>query len=436
MALSREMEFHADAVSASVSGSLPLITSLRRLEVANICYERVLSQYNNWFSKNYKAVNMYPDHAEVMKHFALSHDLKIENGIVEVTASSFKRFNRSRIVVKDQWASHPDTDDREAHLRKLNITADIINDSAWVLFSNAEQLQKEMTGHLYAAAKFKSDPTPADHEAFKTKYYEAFNHYSFDKRYKGFYDSRDIEPFEIDSVPAFTHGDKNQFSEILNDEALALPHQISGLGADLKLLPQIEQSREIKTFDFDGIKYHRDEIDSLKKKLEKELSDAKSALQEVDRKLFSWFRNLAAQQGQEQKLIDQYLKLFEAKKSVAQDSAKFDSIMREVSQLYNQSVSIDAATAITNNLKREEIYIKERIREILNDERYSKCYQEEDKDKLLRYIEKQREYFVSPNFNQEALTVFNEAMRVYSDILGEKKFNALKDVLELQLSYL
>ena len=41
MALSRQMEFHADSVAASVSGSLPLITSLRRFDVAESCYNRV-----------------------------------------------------------------------------------------------------------------------------------------------------------------------------------------------------------------------------------------------------------------------------------------------------------------------------------------------------------------------------------------------------------
>jgi Zn-dependent protease with chaperone function len=42
MALSREMEFHADAVAASVSGSNNCISSLQKLEVGDICYQTVI----------------------------------------------------------------------------------------------------------------------------------------------------------------------------------------------------------------------------------------------------------------------------------------------------------------------------------------------------------------------------------------------------------
>jgi Zn-dependent protease with chaperone function len=37
MSLSREMEFHADAVAASVSGSENLITALKKLEISDAC---------------------------------------------------------------------------------------------------------------------------------------------------------------------------------------------------------------------------------------------------------------------------------------------------------------------------------------------------------------------------------------------------------------
>ena len=46
LALSREMEFHADAIAASVTGSNHSISSLHRIEMGDICFNTVLSKYS------------------------------------------------------------------------------------------------------------------------------------------------------------------------------------------------------------------------------------------------------------------------------------------------------------------------------------------------------------------------------------------------------
>lgn len=45
--LSREMEFHADAVAASVTGSAPLISALLRIEFADQALATLLDFYSN-----------------------------------------------------------------------------------------------------------------------------------------------------------------------------------------------------------------------------------------------------------------------------------------------------------------------------------------------------------------------------------------------------
>ena len=84
LGLSRQMEFHADAVAAYVSGGNHLISSLRRLEAADICYNRVIAYYNSWVPENLKADNFYQCHTEVMQHFSRDFKIPYQNGLLQV----------------------------------------------------------------------------------------------------------------------------------------------------------------------------------------------------------------------------------------------------------------------------------------------------------------------------------------------------------------
>jgi Zn-dependent protease with chaperone function len=55
LALSREMEFHADEVAANVTGYLPLKESLLRMDLASHSYNSVISFYENKVNENIKS---------------------------------------------------------------------------------------------------------------------------------------------------------------------------------------------------------------------------------------------------------------------------------------------------------------------------------------------------------------------------------------------
>ncbi|MDZ4679757.1 MAG: M48 family metallopeptidase [Saprospiraceae bacterium] len=102
MRLSREMEFHADEVAANVAGSKPLITSLLRLDLANHSYQIVLNYYGNKVAENIRASNIYPQQRYVMEFLARKSNLPVENNLPQVTLDHLNRYNKSRLVIKDQ----------------------------------------------------------------------------------------------------------------------------------------------------------------------------------------------------------------------------------------------------------------------------------------------------------------------------------------------
>ncbi|HYG17373.1 MAG TPA: M48 family metallopeptidase [Ohtaekwangia sp.] len=435
MALSRQMEFHADAVAASVSGSDPLITSLRRLDVANMCYERVLHHYNEWCGEGKKSDNIYQCHTEVMNHFAESHGLKMEGGIIQVTAQLFGQYNKSRIVVKDQWASHPSTEDREAHLNSLNIHASLVTLPAWSLFTNVEKLQQALTDRVYATVTFEKTPDPVGIADFCRKYHEEVDLYTLDKRYKGFYDARNIHPFDIDGT-ARESTKYNGLEEILNETTLRLPFLISGIEGDLQTLRQIQQvASGIKTFEFGGERRSQADIPALVTQLNRELEEAQIALEDTDKNIFRFFHGKAIGQNEGDMLLDDYRKMFDTVKSTEAEMKELDRLMQEVGRLYQEDVDVTLATAVTNMIKRQEVQIKENIRQMLDAGHRLFCT-DADKKKLQNYLEDQREYFNPYGFNSDALALFTESMEIYQSMIAGRSFASRKQVLTAQLRLL
>ncbi|HEY8388059.1 MAG TPA: M48 family metallopeptidase, partial [Parasegetibacter sp.] len=122
MALSREMEFHADAIAAHVTGSKPLGDSLLRLNLANQSFDELLNFYDQKKNDNIKTLNFFPQHGCIMEEKAKLFNLPIVNHLPFVTVESIKKLNKSRLNIKDQWASHPDDFDRIEKLDELHIT--------------------------------------------------------------------------------------------------------------------------------------------------------------------------------------------------------------------------------------------------------------------------------------------------------------------------
>ncbi|MBK6964787.1 MAG: hypothetical protein IPH20_12820 [Bacteroidales bacterium] len=107
MGLSREMEFHADEIAANVTGYEPLKNSLLRMSLAEHSFNSVLGFYDGKIANNTISGNLYKEQFFVMNFYAESDNISIKNNLPQVTYQDISRYNKSKLVIKDQWASHP-----------------------------------------------------------------------------------------------------------------------------------------------------------------------------------------------------------------------------------------------------------------------------------------------------------------------------------------
>lgn len=434
MSLSRQMEFHADAVAAYVTGGDHLVTSLRRLEVADSCYRALFRHYNSWYQENAKPDNIYPHHTEVMLHFASDHGVPIQHGLLHVTSSTFARFNQHRLMIKDQWASHPSTDDREAHLNSLNIHTEAMTTPAWSIFRNAEKLQKEMTAMIYGEVVFSGPVHILTEESFRKKYYDEVRQYQLDRRYKGFFNDREVKFSDLN----MTQGNAlEKFEDILSDAIAGLPLTINGLESDIEGLKQImNKNIVVKTFDYDGRRYEADDANDLHDRLSKELQQKKTELEEADKKLFGYFFALAKQKGKEAELKEYYQEFSDSGTSGKADLENFIEITSIMQPLYQPGLMIEQATAIMNQVTLREGSLKARLQEIIGDTSFTPYIRESMRNNFRKLIDSNWAYFDGINFNQEALGVLNQALSDYNVVAFDRAMAAKKKILDWQLTLL
>ncbi len=121
LSLSREMEFHADEIASHVAGYVPLKNSLLRLDLASTALNTVISHYEGKIPNSIASKNLFLEQKFVMDLLATESDLKFENGLPKVEVEDLNKYNKSKLVIKDQWASHPSVEDRVEVLERNNI---------------------------------------------------------------------------------------------------------------------------------------------------------------------------------------------------------------------------------------------------------------------------------------------------------------------------
>jgi Zn-dependent protease with chaperone function len=289
MSLLREMEFHADEVAANITGSEPLITSLLRIELADYSYNSVLEYYNNKIDSAIRTPNVYPKQRSVMNFLAMEEALPFENDLPQVSMEYLKRYNKSKLIIKDQWASHPSTEVRVNKLITLGIEMkDRDTMPASALFKNIDQLQEKVTSHLFSFVHYAHPVVLEISEVFMAEFVSEYNNKSFHKMYNNYYNNKNPSVIDLDNIQ---DGPVLYGADVLfcNKQVDTVYTSLS-LDSDINSLKQIINGNlKVKSFDYDGIKYTPNDCSRLIRKLESELEKAREEIFHNDINIYKYF---------------------------------------------------------------------------------------------------------------------------------------------------
>ncbi|MFS4447546.1 M48 family metallopeptidase [Maribacter sp. 2307UL18-2] len=159
-ALSREMEFQADLVAVSMTGSDALIHALSKLQVADEAYENAIQVVDNELNKKRAVLNLYrlqTNYIERMAWLLDDESYGKSPKIAENNPQNDRVFVSRTYNPPKMWATHPADKDREENTKKRYIPAKIDTRSTKDLLSDAVRYEEEMTATLIATAKVETD---------------------------------------------------------------------------------------------------------------------------------------------------------------------------------------------------------------------------------------------------------------------------------------
>ncbi|PRY89897.1 M48 family metalloprotease [Mongoliibacter ruber] len=432
MGLSREMEFHADEIAAHVTGYNPLQSSLLRMSLADLSFNQVLSFYDNKITTNKKSENLYKNHLFVMHLLAKENNIKIKEGFPAVSFEELNKFNKSKLVVKDQWASHPSIEDRIEMLEKTGLNSNIIDHTpANQLFRNIDKVQKDLTNKIFKQVQYQEQPSDMSFNEFQIEFEKEFLENKFDDIYNGYYDNKDPMEFDLNAVG--NNVLKIDLEELYSDQNIDLVYSAIALQNDIETLKLISiKAIDVKTFDYDGEKYDQKDSNNLLRQLESDLAGLHEKVRQNDIKIFQFFHNCERQINQTNSLQFLYEEYFKISSEFGAKYLICEKLSNEL-QFVNEITPFEQIRSNFQRIEAIEEDLKSGIREILSNNIFQSEISQKIKENFDLYISKNWKYFLNEKYLDSNLEILFNAMNDYTFLLSKSSFLLKKNLLNYQV---
>jgi len=429
MALSREMEFHADEVAANIAGSIALEESLLRMDLADNSYNNVINFYENKIKENKASRNIYKEQAYVMGFLAKESGLETKYNLPVVKLEEAGIFNKSKLVIENQWASHPSTEDRVARLRKLDIKKDSDNNSARSLFKNFEEIEEKLTAKLFSNVKYESEKLDLELDHFKEEFETNYNKDTFDKIFNNYYDNKNPNQLNVSlSEPSAV---ELTFDELFGKDKIESAYTLIALQNDRSTIEAISKKEFIiKTFDYDGTKYKADNAQKLIPKLESQIKALEEEINQNDINIYHYFLNLSKDQYKEYEFRNAYSAFVNYDKS-------YEKKFKLYTELSNAFAFISITTPfdqIKKNFKNHlslESQLKEEVKQILSNPLLETDINEQARKDLEHYLNNELIYFSNNEYRNDNLQILFFAINSYQYYIARNYFLLKKMLLDL-----
>jgi len=190
-ALSREMEFQADLVAVSLTGSDALIHALHRLQAAD----------DAWTAQSVSLQRKPVARGPCATYLPFNSAFLIICGTIlgqpeygvapprpQQQPEQHRVFKLQLAQVPRMWATHPSNTDREQNAKRSYVHAEIDDRSAWALFQNVPVLKEQMSRHVFKRTNIEPVPLEASLQVLDEQYQRAY----LNVEYRGVYLGRSV----------------------------------------------------------------------------------------------------------------------------------------------------------------------------------------------------------------------------------------------------
>jgi Zn-dependent protease with chaperone function len=429
MALSREMEFHADACAAKCTVPQALGNALMRLELSEGCFNEIIGFYNTNYAQHITTKNLYPQHLWLMQLRGKEYNLPFRNDLPEVNLSAIRYFDRSQLIIEDQWASHPLTPERVKRLQQLPGATDYPFVPAWNLFVNPADIQEKVTAPVFTSNDTGLPETSLGPEDFRKRFSVEYERLHFDLAYRFVYNERDMDRFDLTAVS----DTKDTLATIFTDELCDHYYSYIALQKDIQLLEHIA-SRKIKisTFDYNGRKYKRKEAAALITALSEKMEQHAVALRQADQRSFHYFAAIDRRSSSSGTLSELYSAYFSMRERSKADHAYFESFVTHTAFLSRQ-LEYETIRHFCALLLKQEHEFRKRLAYHFHELNGKEDIPQPIREKVSEYLKQHQAYFFNGTYIPAALEKLDAAMNAFPFLTERSLYRTKKALLDYQM---
>jgi Zn-dependent protease with chaperone function len=198
--LSREMEFHADLVAVSVTGSEPIVRSLARASFAEEALSFAAHELAVAAKHGLYSADLFIHHRDGMDYLRRK---KKDPSLGEPPPLPADPMLAPEVFDPDDappsmWADHPSNYDREHNAKRHYVYCPLDDRSPWLLFDNRSDACERVTWRFYRIGLKAPRDTVLDEPEIVQKFIaEEHQALTYDPRYHGMYDARFINPGDL-----------------------------------------------------------------------------------------------------------------------------------------------------------------------------------------------------------------------------------------------
>ena len=435
--LSRQMEYHADLVATSVAGHAPMISALRRVELSAHAYEECTHFLNHLAEQGKRSEDLYANHRTMLARLAEHYALKLEHGLPLIPDGALtKNLAKSRISLKDQWASHPARRERERNMLSYPVAVDAHPQSAWKLFKNSAALCREVTERLYDIALPNQSFELLSPKEFTQHVTHEEEKYRIAPSYGGFYDGRLLLVTDPSALVATDHPGELTFETVYSEEHRRKITSFFTNQNDFETLKQIQAGTiAVSYFEFDGRKYRKREVGKLLRLLNSELARQQRWLAELDQQAFQLHYQEARHAGVVSEYVARYQKLIRLQEThhhLTESQHQIDYWQNQMGTKTHWSE--EEARELTRELSNVEVKLKSHLRASETMEHSVPLLTETTQKILTPYLNGDQAYFLKvATFDEEGFARFTSLVLNIKHATSLAYRQALKSLTDYQM---
>jgi Zn-dependent protease with chaperone function len=205
LSLSRQLEFNADNVAVSLTGSDALIHGLSRLEFANECLADAARSLDAAADHGLFTDDLLYHQAQAatrLRKLRKDDRAGLPPDLPEDPAQQVQVFKVVDDGVPERYRSHPTEAMRERNAKRFYVRSPHEDRSPWLLFGELAKLKRQVTERFYLHGLRRSETYQPQPAAEVQNFIDAEHAEStYDPRYHGLYDDRFINPGDLNSLP-------------------------------------------------------------------------------------------------------------------------------------------------------------------------------------------------------------------------------------------